>query len=92
MQNTSKVESESIVLGESIKISCSAKNGAGPYQYAVYYKRESADSWTLKQNYSANDTVSIKPKSATVYDVSVKVKDSAGNVSKKYFKVKVVKN
>ncbi len=91
-ENTSKVESESIVLGESIKISCSAKNGAGPYQYAVYYKREPADSWTLKQNYSANDTVSIKPKSATVYDISVKVKDSAGNVSKKYFKVKVVKN
>ena len=91
-ENTSEVESESIIVGQTINISCSAKDGAGSYQYAVYYKRESSDSWTLKQNYSANDKVSIKTKTATVYDISVKVKDSAGNVSKKYFKVKATKS
>ena len=88
-ENTSTVESENISLGESIRINCSATGGSGEYTYAVYYKRASADKWTTKQNYSANTSVSIKPAAKTTYNISVKVKDSLGNISKKYFDVTV---
>ena len=88
-ENTSTVESENISLGESIRINCSATGGSGEYTYAVYYKRASADKWSRKQNYSANTSVSIKPAAKTTYNISVKVKDSLGNISKKYFDVTV---
>ena len=89
LQNTSTVEAENISLGEYIRINCSAQKGSGDYTYAVWYKKSSATSWTTKQNYSTNRFVSIKPSSRTTYNVSVKVKDSNGNISKKTFNIKV---
>ena len=87
--NTSKVASTTITLGNTIDITCSATGGSGFYQYAVYYKKSSDTSWKTKQSYSSNYNVSIKPASKTKYDVSVKVKDSLGNVSKKAFTITV---
>lgn len=88
-ENTSTVESTTISLGNSIRITCSAKGGSGFYQYAVYYKRSSAENWTTKQSLSSNTNVSIKPKAKTTYEISVKVKDSLGNVTKKRFTITV---
>jgi len=87
--NTSKVASTTITLGNTIDITCSATGGSGFYQYAVYYKKSSDTSWKTKQSYSSNTNVSIKPASKTKYDVSVKVKDSLGNVSKQTFTITV---
>ena len=87
--NTSKVASTTITLGNTIDITCSATGGSGFYQYAVYYKKSSDTSWKTKQSYSSNYNVSIKPASKTKYDVSVKVKDSLGNVTKKAFTITV---
>ena len=87
--NTSKVASTTITLGNTIDITCSATGGSGFYQYAVYYKKSSDTSWKTKQSYSSNYNVSIKPASKTKYDVSVKVKDSLGNVSKQTFTITV---
>ena len=88
-ENTSTIEAETISLGDHIRITCSAKGGSGSYTYAVYYKRAAADKWSRKQNYSTNTSVSIKPAARTTYNISVKVKDSLGNISKKYFDVTV---
>ncbi|MBQ5564376.1 MAG: hypothetical protein IIT39_13460 [Clostridia bacterium] len=63
--------------------------GTGYYNYAVLYKRASQSNWTTVQNFSANDTVSFKPQAATDYDVCIKVKDTNGNITKKYFTVEV---
>lgn len=89
LQNTSTISSDTIKLGETIKVSCSAKGGSGFYQYAVYYKKQAESKWTTKQNYSSNISVSIKPANATKYDICVKVKDDTGTIEKKYFKVSV---
>ena len=88
-ENTSNVASANIRLGEQISLNCSAKNGGGNYTYAVYYKRNNASKWTLKQKYSTNRAVTIKPTAKTVYEVCVRAKDGLGNVSKKFFKVTV---
>jgi len=88
-ENTSSVASDEINLGDTIDILCSATGGSGKYQYAVYYRKTGAETWKTKQNYSSNNTVSIKPASRTSYEISVKAKDSLGNVSKKSFTVTV---
>lgn len=89
LQNTSTISSDTIKLGETIKVSCSAKGGSGFYQYAVYYKKQAESKWTTKQNYSSNISVSIKPANATKYDICVKVKDDKETIDKKYFVVSV---
>ena len=89
LQNISTISSDTIKLGETLKVSCSAKGGSGFYQYAVYYKKQTESKWTTKQDYSSNVSVSIKPTKATQYDICIKVKDDKGTIDKKYFVVSV---
>ena len=89
LANTSKLSATTISLGSSVSVKCSASGGTGFYQYAVYYKKTSESKWTVQQSYASNASVSVKPSTATTYDICVKVKDSDGSESKKYFKVTV---
>lgn len=89
LQNISTISSDTIKLGETVKVSCSAKGGSGFYQYAVYYKKQTESKWTTKQDYSSNVSISIKPTKATQYDICIKVKDDKGTIDKKYFVVSV---
>lgn len=91
LKNTTTVSSTSIGYGGTFTVKAKATGGLGDYTYAVYYKKASATKWTTAQNYSSTKTVTIKPKYAEEYDVSVKVKDSRGVVAKKTFKIKVTK-
>lgn len=79
----------SITLGESFTVNAKAAGGTGGYHYAVYYKMQSSSKWTVSQTYDTNSQIIIKPKKAVPYDVCVKVKDSTGEIVKKYFTVKV---
>lgn len=87
--NTSTVSSTSIKLGGSFTVNCSANGGSGSYQYAVYTRAEGSSSWSCKQSYSSNKTLSIKPAETGNQEVCVKAKDSKGNEAKSYFTVKV---
>ena len=79
----------SVVKGKAVVVTASATGGSGSYQYAVYYKKASATSWTEKQAFGTNTKVSMTYPSAEVYDICVKVKDSKGTVVKKYFSVSI---
>ena len=59
--------------------------------YAVLYKKTSSDTWTTKQSYSTNKTVTFKPAAAVNYDICVKVRDNSNAVVQKNFTVKVTK-
>ena len=85
--NESMLSAEEIVLGQTIMVN--AKSSEDNCTYAVLYKKKSDTKWTVKQNYSTNDTTTIKPAKATDYDVCVKVKNSDGKIVKKFFEVKV---
>ena len=89
LENTSTVSSESISLGNTVTVNCSATKGVGTYKYAVYYKPQSSSTWTTAQSYSKNAVVTFKPKRAVKYNVSVKAKDSDGNIVKKTFVITV---
>ena len=91
LKNTSSVSAESIKLGDTLTIKAAAAGGTGGYQYAVLYKKTSSDTWTTKQSYGTNKTVTFKPAAAVKYDVCVKVRDNSGTIAKKTFTVKVTK-
>ena len=89
LTNTSTVSPSSIGLGSEVAVKCSAKGGAGSYTYAVLYKKKSDTKWTVKQDFSKNQSVSIKLAKATEYNICVKVKDGNGSIEKKYFEITV---
>ena len=87
--NISRIDNDNIIIGDSVTVNANAVFGEGDYTYAVLYKKKFDTKWTVKQNYSSNDVISVKPAKATDYDICVKVKDSKGTIKKKYFEVKV---
>lgn len=89
LANNSEILANEIVLGNSVTINAKADGGEGDYTYAVLYKKKADTKWTVKQNYSTVDTITVKPAKATDYDICVKVQDSTGNIVKKFFTVKV---
>ena len=91
LANNSTLSATSVALGDSVKVNAKASGGTAPYLYGVYYKKTSSDKWSTAQAYKSNATVSFKPGAATTYDVKVKVKDGAGKIVAKSFKVTVTK-
>ncbi len=91
LTNTSTISANKINLGKTVTVTASGTGGTGYYQFAVYYKKKSESTWTKVQDFGANETIKITPKTATQYDICAKVKDSNGDIAKKYFVVEVVK-
>jgi len=89
LSNSSTISADTIKYGSTFTVNAKASGGTGGYTYAVLYKKKSDIKWTVKQNYSSNDVISVKPAKATDYDICVKVKDSKGTIKKKFFEVKV---
>lgn len=90
LQSTSTISSTSILLGQSVKVTGSATGGTGGNTYAIFYKKAADKKW-VESDYGTNSVFTITPAKATTYNICVKVKDSAGNVTKKYFDVEVKK-
>ena len=91
LQNNSTISANSITFGKTVTVTGKAANGSDNYTYEVLYKKKSDSKWTTVQKFAANNSVTIKPKSATAYDVCVKVKDTkSGLITKKFFDLEVV--
>jgi|GEM_PF-61500 len=91
LTNTSSLGATSITLGSSVTVNCTASGGTSPYQFAVYYKKATSDSFSTAQAYSTNKTVKLTPAAAVKYTIRVKVKDSVGTVVSKDLTVTVNK-
>ena len=87
--NTSTISAETIKLGETVNINASAQKGSGGYQYEVYYKKAADTKWVTKQKFSTNANLTFKPTNVGPYELSVKAKDSDGNIDKKRFTLTV---
>ena len=85
--NKSVVSADKIVFGQTVTVT--ARASETDCTYAVLYKKTSDKKWTVKQNYSTNQTITIKPAKATDYQICVKVKDSTGKIVKKFFDLTV---
>lgn len=87
LRNISTV-TKSVAIGEKVRMNAAAAGGEGPYTYKMLYKKHEGSKWTVIGNgYSSVDTGSFRPKTATLYDVKINVKDSTGTVKSKTFTV-----
>ena len=89
LANTSTISKSSIILGNSVTVTCSSTGGTGTKTYRVAYKRSSTDTWSVAQDYSKTTSVKITPKHSDTYTIRVKVKDGDGTVKSKDLKVNV---
>ncbi len=89
LKNTSAIAADTIVFGNTFTVNASAADGMGGYTYAVSYKKSTDTNWVVKQDFSSNSTITVKPSKAADYIINVKVKDKNGSVAEKNFNVKV---
>ena len=89
--NKSTLSSDKVVLGKNVTVNCAAKDGTGPYTYAVYYRKAGTTNWTIVQGYKNNATVTFKPGAAVNYEVRVAVKDANGKIVRKDMTLSVKK-
>lgn len=90
LKNVSTVSAETVMVGDSIKIHAEAQGGAGGYTYALLYKKSTSSTWLkIGTKYGTNPDGSFKPGKAVPYDIMVNVKDSAGTIKSKTFKINV---
>ena len=89
--NTSKLNADTIQLGEKVKVRCFAENGEAPYTFSVQYKKSTSEKWTNVAINSTNNIFVLKPASATTYDIRVTAKSPDGQASKKTLTLTVTK-
>lgn len=89
--NTSTISAASVQLGNSVTVTCSAKNGDSPVTYAVYYRKAGTSKWSVVQGYKTNTSVKVTPKAAVHYEIRVAAKDASGMIVRKDMKLSVTK-
>ena len=91
LQNTSYVNSETVQIGDDIRVTGAATGGEGAYRYAFYFKRSTNSKWNKIGTEFGTKLYGVTiPKVACVYDMKVSVMDDAGTVVTKTFKVNVL--
>ena len=79
-------------VGQTVKVSASAKNGSGNYQYAVYCKKSTETSWKTIKGYNTTNYVNYAPEAAGTYQFKIKAKDSNGAIVGSAVKTVTVKS
>ena len=87
--NKSTLSKSEICLGSAVTVNARATGGAGGNTYAVLYKRSGDSSYTVKQYYSTNTAVELKPAKTVDYEFVVKAKDKNGKIAEKKLTLKV---
>ena len=80
LTNNSTISASTVTLGSSVTIKGAATGGKAPYTYSYSYKKSEASSYTLIKDFSTSTSAVFTPKSCTVYNVRVRVKDADGTV------------
>ena len=91
LANTSKLNAETIKLGEKVKVRCFAENGEAPYTFSVLYKKSSATKWTSLAVNSTKNIFLLKPGAAVNYDICVIARSADGQSAKKTLTLNVTK-
>ncbi len=85
ISNSSSISTTSLYLGGSVTLKGVAANGSGSYQYAYYYRKSGASSWSTIKGFSTSTSASFKPSETGTYEICIKVKDSTSTSAAKYF-------
>lgn len=89
LENNSTVDTDKIVVNQTVTITGAADGGRGSYTYTYLYKKSKNTDWvTIKNSNISGNTATFKPTAATDYDIKVIVTDSEGKTSEKVMTLK----
>lgn len=92
LKNTSVINSDTVQVGDTVRMAASANGGTAPYTYAYYYKRSTNTTWKLLgDKFGTNSSTGFTPTAEASYDIKIIVKDSTGATAEKTFTVNAVK-
>lgn len=91
IKNTSTVSATSILLGGSVKMTASGSGGTGSYEYSMLYRLSAETEWSIIQNFGKNSVVYFKPETSGKYELNIKISDSEGSQTEKFFNLTVQK-
>ena len=89
IKNNSTVSASTITLGSSVKMTASCTGGTGCFEYSMLYRISGDEEWSIIQSFGKNTTVNFKPEAKGKYELNIKVTDSEGSQSEKYFNLTV---
>ena len=92
LANTSTISATSVLVGNGVKITGASTGGTGTKYYGVWYKKSTASTWTMAQDYETNNVVTVYPKYVGTYNIQVKVRDGKGTEKTKNFTVTTTNN
>lgn len=87
--NSSTIYDYTLKTGDKLILLGAASGGAGDYKYSYYYTEPNSTKKTALATNSRSTKVTKRLYKTGTYRISISVKDSAGNVKTKSFKVKV---
>ena len=87
--NNSRLSATTVAYGNTVTVTGAASGGNGSYQYAIYYKKATASSYSRARDYSTTATFTFKPAAAVNYNIKVRVKDSLNQLADKEFTLTV---
>lgn len=70
-------------------MTASGTGGTGVYEYSMLYRLEGETEWSILQSFGKNTTVDFKPEVRGKYELNIKVSDSDGSQTEKYFDLTV---
>lgn len=89
IKNNSTVSASTITLGSSVKMTASGSGGTGYLEYSMLYRISGDEEWSIIQSFGKNTTVNFKPEAKGKYELNIKVTDSEGSQTEKYFNLTV---
>ena len=88
--NNSTLSASSVKAGTAVKITAIASEGISPYKYAFYFRRSGNSKWNLiGTEFGSKSTATLTPTKAAGYEISVIIKDNAGNTAYKTLNLNV---
>lgn len=89
IKNNSTVSASTITLGSSVKLAAAGSGGVGYYEYSMLYRLFGETDWRIIQSFGKNTTVTFKPEERGKYELNIKITDSEGSQTEKYFNLTV---
>ena len=89
IKNNSTVSATTITLGNTVKMTASCTGGTGCYEYSMLYRLSGETEWSIIQSFGRNTTVNFKPEASGKYELNIKITDSQGSQTEKYFNLTV---
>ncbi len=92
LKASASVSRTNMDVGQTVKVTASASKGAGNYQYTIFSKKSTENTWKTIKACSPTNYVNYAPTSAGTYQFKIQAKDANGKIVNSSVKTVTVKS